>query len=1634
MAEGFHANEDEEILRQVLLLANDSDDAPRTAKGNLYPAFESLVHQIVYYATGEDRNWDEPASLLSRANAIWNSGETRQGERSIVNLRLNQTDDWRTSRLVLEITTDDKPFLVDSISSALSDAGKPVSFFVNAVVDVHRDAAGNRSTADTGRPVRESLIRAEMEPPVDESEIQDLETEIRQVLDDVALAVEDWEPMRARLAACIAQLERSRPVGVDREDLRESIDFLKWLWDNRFAFLGVRRYTYSDDGDAPVFERDETGDLGIAKDPEKRILKGTYLQDGAPAPTVLDFMRSSEPLLVAKANTKSTVHRRVHMDYIGVKIYSVDGKVIGEERFVGLFTADAYNRPASDIPLLRAKVRRVAEDAGFIPGSHNEKAIQNILETFPRDEMFQGDVTSLREHALGVLRLYKRPRTKLFLRRDRFDRFISALVFIPRDRFSSSVRQSIGAVLEDAFDGWIAAFNPHFGDASLVRVHFIIGIEPGAPEGPGVMELTYKLREITRSWADDLLDEMRVENAGATPRGLFSKYESAFDAGYVERNSPETALKDIAVIERMGKTRIALRAYRSSEEPNAAVNIKLYCKRAPFRLSDMIPTMENLGLSVLQEHGYSVKGAKAAPGETVWINDFWTKEQHDRAIDLEAIKKNLEDTFLAVLNGEAEDDGFNTLVLVAGLTWREAAVMRAGARYALQTGVPASQTYIEETLSKHPVISRALINIFHTRFNPAGSTSIETREGEVNEAARRVTDLLQEVESLDEDRIIRRFLNQFLAMTRTNYYQSDSKGRAKPYISFKIDTKELAEVPDPKPFREIFVSGPRVDGVHLRFGPVARGGLRWSDRREDFRTEVLGLVKAQRVKNAVIVPAGSKGCFYPKQLPKTGDRAAIYEEGRAAYIDFIRGLLDLTDNIVGGKTVAPKNVVSWDAADPYLVVAADKGTAAFSDTANGVSADYGFWLGDAFASGGSAGYDHKAMGITARGAWESVKRHFREMGKDIQSEPFTVAGVGDMSGDVFGNGMLLSNQIKLIAAFDHRDIFVDPNPDPAKSFEERKRLFELPRSSWQDYTKELISKGGGVFSRSAKSIAVSDEMRAVLGVDDKKLTPNELIRAILKSQVELFWLGGIGTYFKASSEENWRVGDRTNDSVRINAEEMRMSVIGEGANLGLTQKARIAFARNGGRANTDAIDNSAGVDSSDHEVNIKILLSSAIEKGELKSEDRDELLKEMTDEVARLVLVHNYDQTRALTQMHKDAARDLDVHSRMMAQLEMEDRLDRDLEDLPDEKRLFNLRNNNEGLSRPELSVLLAYAKMQLFDELVASDAPDDPALEQELFNYFPSQLREFADPMVQHRLRREIIATRLSNEIINTCGATFAQRAAEATGSSLPQIALAYEGARKILHLNDFAAAVDNLDNKVDAGVQIDLYSAASKLLSEQVYQLLLDVDSSDILAKEGVAGIESRYASLVDELKNSIPSVLSHAGSSALAEGVQSWVDRGTPQEIAETAALLPALQFAFPIINLSQKTQWSATGAAALFFAIGDALKIERTRFDARSLKLDQHYDRMAMRRLTDNLTLQQALLTQNAMIAAGDEPEGPAAEWAGQILSEWLESHDQTVVQLEDYTDGLELGSSIGVGKITLFGQKLAEFVERTRKRD
>ncbi|MGR3364549.1 MAG: NAD-glutamate dehydrogenase, partial [Maritimibacter harenae] len=1337
----------------------------------------SFFAQIYDDALAEDLEQVAAADLAAMSVDFWHYGEQRSGEEILVRMRPATRDDGtELPRDVLEIIGRDRPFIVDSVMGEIGAQGYDILAMFHPIVQVRRDNDGARVDAG-GRCLAESMIQVHL-PPLDDLSRRTLIEGVTATLDDVRVTVEDWADMRAQMDEAIAHLTQAS-TNASSDELHEACEFLRWLRDDHFAFLGCRIYDFEVGEDGAMARRHprvrpETG-RGVLRDPDRHVLrKGS--EPAVLTPAIETFLREPSPIIVAKANMKSRVHRRVYMDYIGVKRYREDGAVIGEMRFVGLFTAEAYDQSASLVPLIRRKVRRVLERAGKTPGTHSAKKLRNTVENFPRDELFQTDENDLLEICLGILHLHDRPRTKLFIRRDQFDRFVSALLFVPRERYSSKVREQAGELIRDAFGGRLSAFYPQFGDGSLARVHYIIGLNPFDHPEPEISDLERRVARLARTWEDDLETHVR-RNAPEEIRLRMPAYQDAFKAGYRELYDPEDALADVTKLEGLETPdQVAVRVYREADDKDNELRLKIYRVGKPVSLSRVMPVLENLGLYVVQETGFPVdrRGRDGTGVDRAYVHDFEMKSDALKGQSLETLAPVLEDALLAMAERRAEDDGFNRLIVEIGVTWREAAFLRTCARYRQQTGLDPSQAIQEEALAAYPDIARGLLDLARIKFDPEFAGDRKARSDAVWEASESLRKALDDVKSLDHDRALRRIFHLIQATLRTNFYQCGADGLPKARISIKIASELLEELPLPKPYREIFVWSPEVEGVHIRFGPVARGGLRWSDRRDDFRTEVLGLVKAQQVKNAVIVPVGSKGGFYPKALPRNGSRDEVFEAGREAYKTFIRGLLDITDNIVDDVVHHPDTTVCWDDEDPYLVVAADKGTATFSDTANGLAEDeFDFWLGDAFASGGSAGYDHKKMGITARGAWESVKRHFREMGKDIQSEPFTVIGVGDMSGDVFGNGMLLSKQIRLVAAFDHRDIFIDPDPgDPETMWNERKRLFDLPRTSWQDYDTSLISKGGGVFSRGVKSVKLTDEIKALTGLDKDAVSPNELIHALLKSDVELLWFGGIGTYVKATHEQHWEVGDKTNDGLRVNADEVQARVIGEGANLGFTQAARIEYGRHGGRANADFVDNSAGVDSSDHEVNIKILLRPMVRGGEMSREARDKLLESMTDDVARHVLRHNYDQTLALSMAEHTAIADLDAHERFMLRLEELGQLDRDVEGLPSSEGVRALKGRGQGLTRSELAVLISYAKITLFDQLVASEVPDDPHFRAMLTHYFPDGVHKFGDAMDGHRLKREIISTVLANEMINLGGPTFIHRAIDSTTATVPAIA----------------------------------------------------------------------------------------------------------------------------------------------------------------------------------------------------------------------------------------------------------------------
>ncbi|MEQ7153596.1 NAD-glutamate dehydrogenase [Brevundimonas aurifodinae] len=1523
---------------------------------------------------------------------------------------------------VLRIVQDDRPFLVDSVMGELADTGVSVRALFHPVLSLARQADGSRKAG--GGDVRESLIVVVLDPlPIERREA--VKAAVETALADVHLAVADFGQMSALMDRSVAHLE-ARTGGIDPEVVAENLAFLRWLNDDHFVFLGARDYDYprtKDGGYAAEAPLDQsTAGVGVLRDPDRTVLRRT----SEPAVLTAQMKRQidlSEPVTVAKANLRSRVHRRAYMDYVGVKRFGEDGRPSGETRFVGLFTAEAYDRAASQVPLIRRKVANALARAAKAPGSHNEKRLKNILENYPRDELFQITEDELLETALGILHLYDRPRIKMFTRKDPFDRFVSILAFIPRERYDAGVRERVGRILARAWGGRLSAWYPQLSDAPLVRIHYIVGVTPGDHPTPDARALEAEVTEAGRGWVDRFEGALRAADIDDAEIGaLSSRWAEAFDPGYRARYDAAEAVTDLQEFDRLSEgAPVAVRAFRTAGDSPLQFRFKLYHRGAAVPLSDVLPVLADMGLKTLEEFGHAIR---PTGGGEIHVHEFLLEDPRGEALAFADMKGPFETAFAAVWTGRTESDGFNRLVIELGVDWREAALIRTLARYRQQTGLDPSQGTQEEALRDYPDIARALISLFACKFDPAQEGAAEDRANQAAELDAKITSLLMGVKSLDHDRALRRLAALIGAIKRTNYYQVGADGEAKPHISIKIASRELDDLPLPKPYREIFVWAPHVEGVHLRFGPVARGGLRWSDRRDDFRTEVLGLVKAQQVKNAVIVPVGSKGGFFPKYLSRIvragGDRDAQQAEAIRAYRTFLSGLLDITDTIAAdGSVVHPANVVAFEGDDPYLVVAADKGTATFSDIANGVSAAYGFWLDDAFASGGSVGYDHKAMGITARGAWEAVKRHFREIGKDIQTEPFTVVGVGDMSGDVFGNGLLLSRASKLVAAFDHRDIFIDPTPDPARSWDERNRLFQLPRSSWQDYDKALISKGGGVFSRSAKSIELTPEIKAALDVADDVLDPVSLIRAILKAPAELLYLGGIGTYVKSAAETDAQVGDKGTDALRINADELRAKVVGEGANLGFTQAGRIAFAAGGGRINTDAIDNSAGVDTSDHEVNIKILIGSAVTNGVLPLEERVPLLASMTDEVGEKVLEHNYDQTLALTLQQAEGAGALDSQQRFMQALTARGKLDRKVEGLPNDARVQEMKTAGQALTRPELAVLMAYSKLELSDEIVASAAPEDPFFEETLVRYFPGALARFEDQMRGHRLRRDIIATVLSNEIVNMAGPTFPDRLRGAAGCDTTALVIAFEAARRVFRLDEAWDAVGALDLKVPAETQTALYLEIATVLRRQTFWLARRAGRSGT----SVAGLIDAYRPAADALRAAGGDVLSRFEQQRLAARLKRFADMGVGEDLAQTVSMLRPLVATADIGDLAKEAKdkdagWTEPRMARLYHQVGAAFDFDRLRAAAGAVPSGDHFDRLAVRRLIEDLMGEQVVLTQ-AVAAASPAVVGDSEATAEAAVDAWIGPRQALVEGVRNAVDEIEAsGTGWTFAKLTI----------------
>ncbi|WP_322061690.1 NAD-glutamate dehydrogenase [Paraburkholderia sp. J63] len=1545
---------------------------------------EPFLRHYYDFVDAEDLRSRSIADLYGAAMAHWQTAQrfVPGAERMRVYNPILEQHGWHSDHTVIEIVNDDMPFLVDSVSMAVNKLGLALHSVMHPVFRIWRGQDGaivrmdvGGAGADDSQSQLASFIHFEVDRCGDAAKLEALRSALAKVLGDVRAAVEDW-PKIVEVARATIKTMKARESSA--EDV-ESRAFLEWMVADHFTFLGQRDYALVEHDDGFALRGVEGSGLGILRE----SLRAPDTPDITPLPSVAtDIITGAWPIFLTKANSRATVHRPGYLDYVGVKLVGPDGKVCGERRFVGLYTSTAYMVSSSEIPIVRRKCANIVRRAGFLPKGHLGKSLVTVLETWPRDELFQADENDLFEIAMGVLRLQEHQRTRLFVRRDRFGRFVSCLVYVSRDKYNTDLRQRIANLLKEAFNGESVEFTPLLSESALARIHFVVHAKTGTMPDVDTRELEARLVQVTRRWQDDLADALLDAFGEEQGTRLLHRYADSFPAGYRDDYPARTAVRDIELIERVqGTQRIAMNLYRPIESGPRAFRFKVYCTGEAIALSRSLPMLEHLGVRVDEERPYVIE----APGcESAWVHDFGLELADDTEFDIERVKDLFEDAFEGVWTTRVENDNFNRLVLRAYLSAREVTILRAYAKYLRQVGSTFSDAYIERALTGNPAIARQLVELFIMRFDPAVGELGEGRDARTERALKAIESALDQVPNLDEDRILRQFLGVINATQRTNYFRRDADGVPLPSLSFKFNPAKVPGLPEPKPMFEIWVYSPRVEGVHLRGGRVARGGLRWSDRREDFRTEVLGLMKAQMVKNVVIVPVGSKGGFVVKNPPPPTDRESWMREGVACYQTFLRGLLDLTDNLVNNVVVPPPDVVRHDPDDPYLVVAADKGTATFSDYANAISREYGFWLDDAFASGGSVGYDHKKMAITARGAWESVKRHFREMGVDTQATDFTVVGVGDMSGDVFGNGMLLSPHIKLVAAFDHRHIFLDPNPDPVTSFAERSRLFALERSSWADYDPAAISAGGGVFPRTVKTIPLSPAVQSVLGIEASALTPSELIRAILLAPVDLLYNGGIGTYVKAAHETHAQVGDKANDAVRVNGADLRCKVVGEGGNLGVTQFGRIEFAQRGGRINTDAIDNSAGVDCSDHEVNIKILLGLVVADGEMTMKQRNTLLADMTDEVGLLVLSDNYYQTQALSIAGRYSAELLDAETRLMRWLERAGRLNRAIEFLPTDEEIAERQGAKLGLTSPERAVLLAYSKMWLYDALLESDVPEDPLVAHLLIDYFPKPLQQrFSEPMQRHPLRREILATHLTNALVNRVGCAFVHRLMEETDAQPGDIVRACIMARDVFDLNDVWRDIDALDNRVPDDVQAHMFVDIARLLERAALWFLRHLQAGAV----DVGGtLLARCRDAAQRLAPQLPTLLPAADLEALSARQATLVNAGVESALAVRVASGEISIALLDIADVAAACDRPLEHVAAAYFALDMRLNYGWIGERAAALPTPTHWDTMARAAALAEVARLKRALTTNALAQAPDTDDAQA------LVDAWCEQHE------------------------------------------
>lgn len=1463
----------------------------------------------------------------------------------------NKDDGFESPYTFIDIVNDDMPFLVDSTVAYLDKHGIKVRNIIHPIYSASRDASGKLqeiSAAKDGK--KESVIQLHIDKTTSESDIEMLQKNISKIIGSVALVVEDWKSMIDLTKKAQQQVDNAKKIVKDAKDLSEIKEFLSWVIDGNFVLLGAKEFDIKEvkKGEYSL-EEVKNGGFGIFRsehsDLRPEVINSSFEE-------VSDSVLNPYVIEILKSRYRSRIHRVANAERIRIQKISDDGKVVGEFRFIGLFTSSAYHGSINSIPLVRGKVAKVIADSGYIKGSHNYKDLVSTLESYPRDELFQISSEDLLKNATGIVSICGRSQVKFFARKDKFNRFVSCLVFTPRDHSNSELREKIKEYLSEIYHGEVADSFVQITDSNLIRLHVIVRTNKKIPQVDEAI-VEREITKMTRVWSDDLREAVKDKFGESKSISLFSKYKNSFSVSYINRFDPRRAAIDISSIEEcLEKQSVLFNLYKSSELlADDVTELKIYSPNQELILSTIMPILESFGFNVIQEHTYTVnieEDERVRSKTKVWIHYFHVNLSKQGHKFSEKTKLNFEKTVSLIWSDVTQVGFLNRLVITADLHWKQVYMLRAYTKYLYQTGFRYNQQYVADVMVKYRDLTKLLVELFEAKFDPFLKISHTERDKKIEKISSQIKEGLNQVKDITDDAVMRRFFGSINATLRTNYYQTNVEGGFKGYVSFKFDCKKVPELPLPVPHAEIFVYSTRVEAIHLRGGKVARGGLRWSDRQEDFRTEVLGLMKAQMTKNAVIVPVGSKGGFVLKRDMTGLGRDEVQKEGIECYKTFLRGLLDITDNVVNNKIEHPNNVVMHDESDPYLVVAADKGTATFSDIANSVSAEYNFWLGDAFASGGSVGYDHKKMGITAKGAWISVMRHFREMGVDTQTQDFTCVGIGDLAGDVFGNGMLLSKHIKLVAAFNHMHIFFDPNPDAAKSFEERQRMFNLPRSSWTDYNQSLISKGGGIFERSAKSIKISPEVKVILNVEEDEFAPNDLIRAILKAPVDLLWNGGIGTYVKASDESHLEVGDRANDALRINGNELRCKVIGEGGNLGFTQKGRIEYALTGGRVNTDAMDNSAGVDCSDHEVNIKIGMTAAMRAKKVTLDERNKILELMTDEVSHLVLSDNRLQTQAISIASHQGASALGDQSQFLNKLEQSGLLNRKIEFLPSKKEIEKKQIDKIGLTRPELCVMLAYSKMDIYNQILASDLVKDKYFEQELFSYFPKIMQEkFADEILHHQLRNEIIATQITNFIVNRVGITFVNQVCQDSGFSVVDVVRSLIIACDSFRLRETWEEIEKLDGKIASNVQMQMFLSANKLLERSVTWLLRNQ------AKGSVAPIVTRFRKIADELLAVLSSVLAKASQDSFERKIEKYCLNNVDRKLASKIASMDPVASAFDIAEISAASSFDLKTIAKIYFAVGNRFALKSMRSKVSNLGLDNYWQRLSSKTILEDL---------------------------------------------------------------------------------